>query len=263
MEYYCSNCGKAVSFGEAICPYCNEDVTGLWERMNDSKKSTPKVAPGMGGMDDAAAPFPSPSGSKSPFPPAKSSQASPFPPVSNESNSPFPSNNAAGSPFPPAPNNQASSFPAPSNISQVNEQPAMAAPFPPGSESKPFPPIQEPEEIHGPHLEIPRIGAKIPINDNPFQIGRLEIQNAATKDLPDLNAYKNISRRRADSEHFIIHLENNQYLIQDIHSTNGTYLGSTKLGPGVPPQPLKNGDKIIVPIEEFGKMVQLEIFFKM
>lgn len=115
------------------------------------------------------------------------------------------------------------------------------------------------------YLEIPRIGAKImiPPNVSRFRIGRNEIQGAATQALPDLNAYKNISRKRENSEHFIIHCQNGQYSIEDIHSTNGTYIGTMKLGPGVPPQPLKDGDKIIVPVEEFGKMVQLEIYFRM
>ena len=250
-QYYCPNCGKEVSFGESICPFCNEDVTSLWERMNHGIKETPKVAPGMGGMDQSKpAPFPSPDQNKqSPFPPSANQGVNPFPTPSASDNSPFPPSNSADSPFPPSG----------SGNDQISASPA---PFPPVSESKPFPSQQDSKEIQGAYLEIPRIGAKIPIDENPFRVGRHEIQNGSTIDLPDLNAYKNISRKRPNSEHFIIHLENDQYLIEDIHSTNGTYLGTTKLGPGVPPQPLKNGDKIIVPIEEYGKMVQLEIIFR-
>jgi pSer/pThr/pTyr-binding forkhead associated (FHA) protein len=96
--------------------------------------------------------------------------------------------------------------------------------------------------------------------------GREEIQAVATKALPDLNAYNNISRVRRDqsgkpySEHFIIHFADGEYKIEDQHSTNGSYLNNTKLK-GLPPQPLKEGDKLILPIEEFGKMVQLELIF--
>jgi pSer/pThr/pTyr-binding forkhead associated (FHA) protein len=112
-------------------------------------------------------------------------------------------------------------------------------------------------------LDIPQIGGKlyIDLGQPQMRIGRDEIQGCATKALPDLNAYKNISRVRPNSEHFIIHIAGGKVSIEDLHSTNGTYLGTTKLQ-GLPPQALKEGDKIILPIEEFGKMVQLELFFK-
>ena len=118
-------------------------------------------------------------------------------------------------------------------------------------------------------LEIPRINGKLPIPDGvkDFYVGRDEIQGCATKSLPDLNAYNNISKVRKDGsgkvikEHFIIHIDGDKFTVEDQHSTNGTYLGTTKLQ-GAGPQLLKKGDKIILPIEEFGKMVQLEILFK-
>ena len=265
MTYHCPNCGKEVGFGESICPNCKSDVTSMWEQVTSPKKSTPKVTPGLGGMDgNQASPFPAPSSNtNSPFPPPASSNPTPFPSPSGMASSPFPSAPApSDSPFPSAPSAPAPSAPAPSD-SPFPPAPSVSdgpAPFPPVQESQPFPLATAPA---GPFLDIPRIGGKLYITENPLRIGRDEIQGVAKKALPDLNAYKNISRKRADSEHFIIHTVGNQYTIEDIHSTNGTYLGTTKLGLGVPPQPLKNGDKIIIPIEEYGKMVQLEVFFKL
>jgi hypothetical protein len=231
----------------------------MWEQVTSPKKSTPKVTPGVGGMEgNPATPFPAPSSNgNSPFPTPASDNSTPFPAPSGIANPPFPSApTSSDSPFPPAPSIASSPFP--SADTGANEP----APFPPVQESQPFPSATGTPVTTGPFLDIPRIGGKLYITENPLRIGRDEIQGVATKALPDLNAYKNISRKRADSEHFIIRSEGNQYTIEDIHSTNGTYLGTTKLGLGVPPQPLKNGDKIIIPIEEYGKMVQLEIFFK-
>jgi pSer/pThr/pTyr-binding forkhead associated (FHA) protein len=103
-------------------------------------------------------------------------------------------------------------------------------------------------------------------NNTVFYFGRDEIQGCATKALPDLNAYNNISKVRKDGNgkvtksHFLIHVDKNDISIEDITSTNGTYLGTMKLQ-GNPPQKLKEGDKVILPVEEFGKMVQLELIF--
>ena len=245
QKYHCPHCSQEIGFGESICPSCKADVTSVWEQVASPKNTGPKVIPGMGMADQAAA---------SPFPPPSQSAGSPFPPLRGESRSPFPPPQApASSPFPP-----------PVGISPF---PPASSPFPPPqSTAVPFPPASSaPPLSKEPYLEIPRIGAKIPIpsKDPDFRIGRDEIQAAATSALPDLNAYRNISRKRPNSEHFIIHCQNGKYTIEDIHSTNGTYLGATKLGQGVAPQPLKDGDKIIIPIEELGKMVQLEILFRM
>lgn len=265
-DYNCPKCNKPVSFGEAICPNCKADVTSLWEA-NAPKKDSPKVVPGMGGMSGGASPFP-PAAGASPFPPAGG--ASPFPPAAGASPaaSPFPppaGGAPAASPFPPplggAPT--ASPFPPPAGGAPA------ASPFPPpAGGSAPFPPpagvaATPAKPQSGPHLDIPQIGGKLYIDmaQSQIRIGRDEIQGCATKALPDLNAYKNISRVRPNSEHFILHVANGKVSIEDLHSTNGTYLGTTKLQ-GLGPQSLKEGDKIILPIEEFGKMVQLELFFK-
>ncbi|MHA1764886.1 MAG: FHA domain-containing protein [Promethearchaeota archaeon] len=247
-EYHCPNCGYKISFGESICPNCKSDVTNVWEVT--PKKDTPKVPPGMGGMDiSSESPFP-PATNNSPFPPKEKSE-SPFPAPAN--NSPFPPPAASDvQPFPPA--SESSPFP-----STPQESPFSS----PTGDSKPFPPIeaQAIAQTGGPYLEIPKIGGKIPIPEGELRIGRDEIQGVATKALPDLNAYKNISRKRENSEHFIIRNENGSIKIEDRGSTNGTYIGSEKIT-GNGPRELRNGDTFILPIEEFGKMVQLDIILR-
>ncbi len=245
-EYHCPNCGYKIGFGESICPNCKSDVTNVWEVA--PKKDGPKIAPGMGGLDSS--PFP-PENKDSPFPPAEKAD-SPFPPPENK-DSPFsPPASSSASPFPP--------------VSESSPFPASQEPTPfssPSGESKPFPPaIDTPSaQTEGPHLEISKIGGKIFIPEGELRIGRDEIQGAAKIALPDLNAYKNISRKRDNSEHFIIKNQNGNIKIEDRGSTNGTYIGSEKIT-GTGPRDLKDGDSFILPVEEFGKMVQLDIIFR-
>ena len=235
-EYHCPNCGHKIGFGESICPNCKSDVTNVWEV--SPKKDGPKIAPGMGGLENSSFP---PENKDSPFPPAENKD-SPFPPPASNSASPFPPSSGS-SPFP--------SSQEPSPFSS------------PSSESQPFPPATDTPsaQTEGMHLDIPKIGGKIFIPEGELRIGRDEIQGAAKNALPDLNAYKNISRKRDNSEHFIIKNQNGNVKIEDRGSTNGTYIGSEKIT-GTGPRDLKDGDSFILPVEEFGKMVQLDITFR-
>ena len=262
-NYHCPSCGKDISFGESICPHCKADVTSVWEQASGPKKETPKIIPGTGGMPGGATPFPPPAGG-TPFPPPAG--GTPFPPPAGAT--PFPP--PAATPFPPpspAPGTGAP-FPPPSGSAPL-PPPGGSAPFPPPAGAAPFPPATAAAPVSSKaFFDITRIGGTLNIPDQPdFYIGRDEIQGCATKALPDLNAYNNLSKVRKDpsgkvfKEHFIIHNKGNDYTIEDLHSTNGTYLGTTKLQ-GAGPQPLKDGDKVILPIEEFGKLVQLELIFK-
>ncbi|MHA1718234.1 MAG: site-2 protease family protein [Promethearchaeota archaeon] len=119
-------------------------------------------------------------------------------------------------------------------------------------------------------LEIPKIAGKIKIpNDlNIIHIGKKEIKNSVVNQLTDPNALDSISSVRTDKDtsavikqQFIISKVKNNYFIEDQNSTNGTYLGNINLKQS-PPVQLKNGDEIIVPIEENGKLIQLKIYFR-
>lgn len=264
MAYHCPECGNEIGFGESICPNCKADVTGVWEQASSPKNSGPKVAPGMGGIDqNASSPFPPPGGGSinSPFPPAAGN--SPFPPAAANMSSPFASpqgNTGKNS------SDMGSPFPGSNNMNPFAPSDEKSSPFPPAAQDNvPFPPIPPAsspfQQTQGPFLEIAQIGGKIDIPEGELRLGRDEIQGVATIALPDLNAYKNISRKRSSSEHFIIKKSGDVVTIEDRGSTNGTYMGTEKIT-GSSPRTLKDGDKIVLPIEEHGKMVQLEMIFK-
>lgn len=118
-------------------------------------------------------------------------------------------------------------------------------------------------------LEIPQFVGKIeiPSTQTEMHIGKQEIKNAVTVIPKDGKAFDQISSVRKDAqgqifkEQFIIYYKNGQYLIEDRGSTNGTYLGGQNLK-GLKPQILNDGAVIILGIEDNGKMVQLQINFK-
>ena len=121
----------------------------------------------------------------------------------------------------------------------------------------------------GAFLEIPQIGGKLllPPNESKIHVGKRELKRSGTKPLADPNGFNSVSSVRKDAggnvikEQFIISNNNGQYNIQDLHSTNGTYLGSAALKQ-VGVQPLKDGDSIVIPIEENGSLVQLTMIFR-
>ena len=119
------------------------------------------------------------------------------------------------------------------------------------------------------YLEIPKIAGKIEIpNDQKIiYIGKREIKNCIVKNLSDPRAFDSISSVRTDKDtgavikqQFIISKVKDNYYIEDPNSSNGTYLGGANLKQN-PPVPLKNGDEIVVPIEENGELIQLKMYF--
>lgn len=118
------------------------------------------------------------------------------------------------------------------------------------------------------YLFIPEIKGTIQLStEGVNHIGKREIVNSATVPIKT-NEFSTISSVRTDNlgevikEQFSIkfNTQQNQFLIEDRNSSNGTYLGEINLKQtGV--QILNPGDKIIVPIEREGKLVQLEIIF--
>lgn len=119
-------------------------------------------------------------------------------------------------------------------------------------------------------LEIPKISGKIiiPNDQNIIYIGKREIKESVTKSLGDPLALDSISSVRRDKnsgavikQQFILTKKGDKYYIEDPNSSNGTFLGSVNLKQS-PPVILKDGDEIIVPIEENGKLIQLKIYFQ-
>lgn len=118
-------------------------------------------------------------------------------------------------------------------------------------------------------LEIPQLGAKlyIPSNQAEFHVGKDDIKKAATIQQADPSSFDSISSVKVDpsgkiiKEHFIIHIQNGSFSIEDQHSTNGTYFGSKSLK-GLPPQKLKDGDQFVIPIQQQGKLTSLIVIFR-
>lgn len=122
--------------------------------------------------------------------------------------------------------------------------------------------------VHEIYLEIPKIGGKILLSPNQkiIHIGKKDIKKSATVSV-DPALFSSISSVRKDSktglyvkQQFIISLRENRYYIEDLNSTNGTYLGNLNLKQTTP-QLLKNGDTIVVPVEENGTLVQMKLIF--
>src|SRR6056297_2428453 len=146
QEYHCPECGAKIGFGESICPNCNADVNSVWENAASPKKNKPKVAPGMGGLDEGD--------EGSPFPPAEDQGDSPFPPAGDQGGSPFPPSNEQGggsSPF-PSPSGDQDQGKAVPGTGTGEDQGGQGSPFPSpaggdqssgNSGSKPFPPAPE------------------------------------------------------------------------------------------------------------------------
>lgn len=119
------------------------------------------------------------------------------------------------------------------------------------------------------YLEIPKIAGKIEISNDQkvIYIGKREIKDCVVNPLSDPKAFDSISSVRTDKDtgavikqQFTITKDKDKYFIEDPNSTNGTYLGNLNLKQ-TPTAPLKNGDEIIVPLEENGKLQQLKIYF--
>src|SRR5262245_44117188 len=88
-----------------------------------------------------------------------------------------------------------------------------------------------------------KIGKEFPISGTEAMIGRWDADGGI---FPDIDLDQDDPEAKVSRRHARIQFSNNQYLIEDLGSTNGTFVNR---GPRLPPgakQPLKNGDEIIV-----------------
>jgi hypothetical protein len=88
-----------------------------------------------------------------------------------------------------------------------------------------------------------KVGKEFPINGAEALIGRWDADGGI---FPDVDLDQDDPEAKVSRRHARIQLLNNQYLIEDLGSTNGTFVNrGPRLAPGAK-QPLKNGDEIIV-----------------
>ncbi len=88
-----------------------------------------------------------------------------------------------------------------------------------------------------------KVGKEFPISGTESMIGRWDADGGI---FPDIDLDQDDPEAKVSRRHARIQFLNNQYLIEDLGSTNGTFVNrGPRLTPGAK-QPLNNGDEIIV-----------------
>jgi hypothetical protein len=88
-----------------------------------------------------------------------------------------------------------------------------------------------------------KVGKEFPIQSDQSLIGRWDADGGT---FPDIDLDQDDPEAKVSRRHARIHFLNNQFLIEDLGSTNGTFVNrGPRLLPGNK-QPLNNGDEIIV-----------------
>jgi hypothetical protein len=88
-----------------------------------------------------------------------------------------------------------------------------------------------------------KVGKEFQISGTEAMIGRWDADGGI---FPDVDLDQDDPEAKVSRRHARIQFSNNQYLIEDLGSTNGTFVNrGPRLAPGAK-QPLKNGDEIIV-----------------
>jgi len=88
-----------------------------------------------------------------------------------------------------------------------------------------------------------KVGKEFPISGTEAMIGRWDADGGI---FPDIDLDQDDPEAKVSRRHARIQFSNSQYLIEDLGSTNGTFVNrGPRLAPGAK-QPLKNGDEIIV-----------------
>jgi hypothetical protein len=88
-----------------------------------------------------------------------------------------------------------------------------------------------------------KVGKEFPLTGNESMIGRWDADGGI---FPDVDLDQDDPEAKVSRRHARIHFLNNQFLIEDLGSTNGTFVNrGPRLLPGNK-QPLNNGDEIIV-----------------
>ncbi len=88
-----------------------------------------------------------------------------------------------------------------------------------------------------------KIGKEFPVSGSESMIGRWDADGGI---FPDIDLDQDDPEAKVSRRHARIQFLNNQYLIEDLGSTNGTFINrGPRLLPGNK-QPLNNGDEIIV-----------------
>ena len=152
----------------------------------------------------------------------------------------------APSPEPPAyvPPPTADAFPRPVSVTSLGVLPAVFQEQP--EEAKPAAPAPDVSGTVHATMLIERgdgPGTEFKLVNNESTIGRWDADNGVFPDV-DLDAYD--SDAKVSRRHAKIYRSNGSYFIEDLGSTNGTYVNrGRRLLPGTPQQ-INDGDEVIV-----------------
>ncbi len=141
-------------------------------------------------------------------------------------------------------------FPAPQPIAagaSANHVPTLASPpVAPAAPAAPAPPSGL-VSLKAVRITIPQRGVTLTLSDTPQAIiGRADPVSQSFPDL-DLTPYGGLEQG-VGRRHVRLFVERGQLLLDDLHSTNGTFVNGTKLIPGTP-RVLNQGDDV-----RFGNM---------
>ncbi len=178
----------------------------------------------------------------------------PPPPIHSPVNQPV---NQAQAPeravnFPPPPNVSGSSANNPqSSVQSLNQTAAFngqTSGLRSAADSGRQPDVNDEDELPQARAKLViqrggKIGKEFPILSAESMIGRWDADGGI---FPDVDLDQDDPEAKVSRRHARIHFLNNQYLIEDLGSTNGTFINrGPRLLPGAK-QPLNNGDEIIV-----------------
>jgi hypothetical protein len=157
----------------------------------------------------------------------------------------------SGNPIPPLP-------PISTSVGSINQTAAFNGPtgnlksasYSPENVQQPVMSAQHPHNAEAPTVRAKlviqrggKIGKEFPIVGIESMIGRWDADGGI---FPDVDLDQDDPEAKVSRRHARIQFLNNQYLLEDLGSTNGTFINrGPRLLPGIK-QPLNNGDEIIV-----------------
>jgi hypothetical protein len=275
----CNNCGANNIDGSDYCDECGTRLT-VAEAPPQRQPYTPPAQ-----FVTQAAPPPPPSFTKDNVTPKPATPYTPPPPPAKPSSG-YPADRAAGrsadrvkdqtpnraadpamnpkpsSAAPPA-SSQAANFPTPPDITEadVNKtQGGVLSPNQTGAFNGQTNALRGGSDVEGAKRQTMsgensrpiakliiqrggKVGKEFPISGAEALIGRWDADGGI---FPDVDLDQDDPEAKVSRRHARIQFLNNQYLIEDLGSTNGTFVNrGPRLAPGAK-QPLKNGDEIIV-----------------